>query len=217
MENTTSRDPVFIIDNLDTLKVISDPLRIQILEFLAPKPLTVNQVAEGLGLDSSRLYYHFKMLETHGLIKVVETRLVSNMIERDYWLVAEEIEIDKDLLTFSSEEGQENIVQVVRSYWEATLEDVMRTLHARQPHIEGGQPANSQEMVMLKLQSHLSPKSYKTFIEKFNKLMEEFSQGEEVLKEGETLQDYHFACLIYPSYSYDEERETGNENDNSKS
>lgn len=205
MDKPFSRDPVFIIDNLETLKVLSDPLRIQILELLAPKPLTVNQVAEGLGLDSSRLYYHFKMLESHDLIKVVETRLMNNMIERDYWLTAEEIEIDKNLLTFSSEEGQENIVQVVRSYWEATLEDIMRTLQARRLHIASDQLANPQEMVMLKLQSHLSPKSYKAFIDKFNKLMEEFNQGDEGLEEGDELQDYHLACLIYPSYSYDGE------------
>ena len=201
MENTYSRDPVFIINDLETLKVLSDPLRIQILEILAQKPQTVNQIAEGLGLASSRLYYHIKMLESHNLIKVVETRLVNNMLERDYWLTAEEIEIDKDLLTFSSDEGQENIVQVVRSYWEATLEDVMRTLQARQSHIASDQSADPQEMVMLKLQSRLSAKSYKVFIDKFNTLMEEFSQGYEGLKEGDELQEYHFACLIYPSYS----------------
>ena len=213
MPNTTSRDPVFIIDNLETLKALSDPLRIQILERLAPKPQTVNQVAEGLGLASSRLYYHFKLLESHGLIKVVETRLVNNMIERDYWLVAEEIEIDKDLLSFSSKEGQENIVQIVRSSWEATLEDLMRTLQAHQIHIANGQVTTPREMVMLKLRSRLSPKSYKAFIEKFNNLMEEFNQADEGLEGGEELQDYHLACFIYPSYSYDGEGEAVNETD----
>lgn len=214
MENNTSRDPVFIINDLETLKVLSDPLRIQILERLAPKPQTVNQVAESLGLASSRLYYHFKMLESHGLIKVVETRLVNNMIERDYWLTAEEIEIDKDLLSFSSDEGQENIVHVIRLSWEATLEDIMRTLQARQLHIASGQPVNSQEMVMLKLHSRLSPKSYKVFIDRFNHLMEEFNHPEEDLESEEELQEYHLACFIYPSYSYDEEGPTEDENDN---
>ena len=213
MANTTSRDPVFIIDNLETLKALSDPLRIQILERLAPKPQTVNQVAEGLGLESSRLYYHFKMLESHSLIKVVETRLVNNMIERDYWLVAEEIRIDKNLLSISSEEGQENIVQVIRSSWEATLEDLMRNFQARHLHTKRDKCKYSQEMVMLKLQSRLSPKSYKEFTEKLNTLLEEFNHPKEDLKGGEELQEYHLACFIYPSYSFDEEQETGNEND----
>jgi hypothetical protein len=145
------------------------------------------------------------MLESHGLIKVVETRLVNNMIERDYWLVAEEIRIDKDLLSFSSEEGQENIVQVVRSSWEATLEDMMRNLQARHLHTERDKSTYSQEMVMLKLHSRLSPKSYKEFTEKLNTLMEEFNHPEEDLKSGVELQEYHLACFIYPSYSCDEE------------
>ena len=214
MENTSTRDPVFIINDFETLKVLSDPLRIQILEQLAHKPQTVNQVAEGLGLASSRLYYHFKMLESQSLIKVVESRLVNNMIERDYWLVAEEIRIDKDLLNFSSEEEQENIVKVIRSSWEATLEDIMRTLKTRPLQIADGQPDNPQEMVMLKLQSHFSPKSYKAFIDQFNHLMEEFNHPEEDLEGEKELQEYHLACFIYPSYSYDEKREMGNDNDN---
>jgi DNA-binding transcriptional ArsR family regulator len=214
MENTYSRDPVFMINDFETLKVLSDPLRIQILERLAPKPQTVNQVAEGLGLASSRLYYHFKMLESHGLIKVVETRLVNNMIERDYWLVAEEIRIDKNLFSFSSEEEQENIIQVIRSSWEATHEDMMRTLQARQLQITDGQPSNPQEMVMLKLQSQLSPKSYKAFIDQFNQLMEEFNHPEEDVEDLKELQEYHLACFIYPSYSYDEESPKEDENDN---
>ena len=214
MENTSTRDPVFIINDFETLKVLSDPLRIQILEQLAPMPQTVNQVAEGLGLASSRLYYHFKMLESQSLIKVVESRLVNNMIERDYWLVAEEIRIDKDLLNFSSEEEQENIVKVIRSSWEATLEDIMRTLKTRPLQIADGQPDNPQEMVMLKLQSHFSPKSYKAFIDQFNHLMEEFNHPEEDLEGENELQEFHLACFIYPSYSYDEKREMGNDNDN---
>jgi len=208
MANTYSRDSVFIINDLETLKVLSDPLRIQILELLDPKPQTVNQVAESLGLSSSRLYYHFKMLESHGLIKVVESRLVNNMIERDYWLVAEEIKIDKDLLRFSSEEGQENIARVIRSSWEATLEDIMRTLQARQIHLASGKPSNPSEMIMLKLHSRISEKSYMEFIEKFNNLVEEFKRPEDNFAGEEDLHDYSLACFIYPSYSYDEESGT---------
>ena len=184
------------------------------MEQLAPKPQIINQIAQGLEMASNRLYYHFKMLESHGLIKVVDSRLVNNMIERDYWLVAEEIRIDKDLLKFSSEEEQENIVQMVRSSWEATLEDIMGTLKSQQHLIENGQPKNFQEMVMLKLQSRLTPKSYKAFIEQFNQLMEEFNHPEEDLDKEEEFQEYHLACFIYPSYSYIENQEMDNEHKN---
>ena len=43
-----------------------------------PAPPAVNQVAGKLGLSNSRLYYHFNLLEKHGLIEVVETHMVNN-------------------------------------------------------------------------------------------------------------------------------------------
>ena len=67
--------PVITISDLDTLKVVSDPFRVQILEVLVHEPQTVNQVAEKMGLAPSKLYYHFNMLEKHGLIQVVDTTL----------------------------------------------------------------------------------------------------------------------------------------------
>ena len=90
----------------------------------------------------------------------------------------------------------------------------MRTLQAHQLHIANGQPTNSQEMVMLKLHSSLSAKSYKAFIEQFNKLMEKFNHPEEDMENKEELQEYHLACFIYPSYAHDEEGSTEDENDN---
>jgi hypothetical protein len=89
---------------------------------------------------------------------------------------------------------------------------MMRTLQARQLQITDGQPANPQEMVMLKLQSQLSPKSYKAFIDQFNQLMEEFNHPKEDLEGDGELQEYHLACFIYPSYSYEGEEEASNEN-----
>jgi DNA-binding transcriptional ArsR family regulator len=61
---------------LGFVKTIADPLRNQIFESLILQPPTVRQIAEKLGLSPKRLYYHVRLLETHGLIQVVETRVV---------------------------------------------------------------------------------------------------------------------------------------------
>jgi DNA-binding transcriptional ArsR family regulator len=71
----------FVIKDYDTLKAIADPLRAQIVELLINDPLTVSQVAQRLGLAPSKLYYHFGLLEKIGLIAVVETRMVANIME----------------------------------------------------------------------------------------------------------------------------------------
>ena len=78
----------FILKEVAALKAMADPLRMQITLELGEQALTVKQVAERLDVPVTRLYYHFKILERAGLIRVVETRLVSGIEERQYQAVA---------------------------------------------------------------------------------------------------------------------------------
>jgi hypothetical protein len=39
------KSSVFWVKDLDTLKALMDPLRLQIIELLAPKPQTINLIA----------------------------------------------------------------------------------------------------------------------------------------------------------------------------
>ena len=85
----------FVVDDLDTLKAVADPLRLRILLAMQDEgPVTVKEVATRLGVPQTRLYYHVKLLEKHGLIHVVGRRMVSGIEERSYqtttpnWTVA---------------------------------------------------------------------------------------------------------------------------------
>ena len=71
----------FIIDNVDALKMIADPLRLQIMRSLE-KPRTVKDLAAQLDIPATKLYYHVNQLETHKIIRVVDTRIVSGIIEK---------------------------------------------------------------------------------------------------------------------------------------
>ena len=75
------------ITDLESLKVLADPLRLSILEYLM-KPSTVKRIAEKLGKPPTKLYYHFNLLEQHGLIQLVDTRVVSGIIEKHYQATA---------------------------------------------------------------------------------------------------------------------------------
>jgi DNA-binding transcriptional ArsR family regulator len=66
------------------LRALSDPTRIQILLELADRAKTVKAVATGLGVGPTKLYYHFKILERAGLIRVSRRRMVSGIEERTY-------------------------------------------------------------------------------------------------------------------------------------
>jgi DNA-binding transcriptional ArsR family regulator len=69
---------------LATLKVMADPRRKQIVNLLRSDAATVKGIADSLQLSPKSLYYHVNLLEKHGLIRVVDTRLVSGIVEKRY-------------------------------------------------------------------------------------------------------------------------------------
>jgi DNA-binding transcriptional ArsR family regulator len=88
-----------VIENLETLKVVADPLRLRILDAFGDKPHTVKQIAKVLGIPPNKLYYHVNMLEEHNLIRVVDTRIVSGIIEKLYLITAHQLSPAKGLLS----------------------------------------------------------------------------------------------------------------------
>lgn len=87
-----------VIEDLETLKVLADPLRLQMLELLA-KPRTVKKIAQILDIPPTKLYYHINLLEKQGLIQTVDTRIVSGIIEKHYQIIAKVFVVEKGLLS----------------------------------------------------------------------------------------------------------------------
>jgi len=199
-------DPVFCIKDLDTLKVLIDPLRMQILEVLTLKPQTVNQVAGKLGLSSSRLYYHINLLEEHGLIKVVETHTVNNIIEKLFWITAAEIDIDKDLLSFSVEDP-DNVTQFMQSTVEALREDIIRSLQARKFNLAMGAEPTPRSVMMMNIKKRLKDETYQKFLKRVEEVVKEFNELEEETEIGEDINVFNFSCYMYPSFYYEQESE----------
>ncbi len=66
------------------LKALADPLRLRMGLLMLEEGRTVKELAAILGVPPTRLYYHVRILERHGLIEVVERRMVSGIEERRY-------------------------------------------------------------------------------------------------------------------------------------
>ncbi len=203
MPDDYKRDALFMVADLETLRVLTDPLRLEILEVLDPKPQTVNQVAEKLGHTSSRLYYHFNMLEKHDLIEVVETRMVNNMVEKLYWLTAEEIEIDKSLLAFSQDEVQEGLVNLITSSLELTRSEMLRSLEARSYQLDHGARPIPRDVIIQTSRKRLTDETYLAFLEKLRGLLKEFSDLPEETGTGENINIFSLACYLYPNFYYE--------------
>lgn len=78
---------VFDIDDVETMEMLADPTRVQILE-LAMVPRSVSQIADAMGVPRTRLYHHVKLLEEAGMLAVAETRAAGAMTEKIYQVAA---------------------------------------------------------------------------------------------------------------------------------
>jgi DNA-binding transcriptional ArsR family regulator len=97
-------DDVRTIADVETLKALSDPLRLAILRVLMfdDTPVlavrSVKEIATQLGEPATKLYRHIRQLEERGLIEVAETRVVSGIIEHRYRSGQRSLFLDPDLL-----------------------------------------------------------------------------------------------------------------------
>lgn len=117
----------YLVNDLETLKVLADPLRLRIRE-LMNKPTTVKQVAAKLGLPATKLYYHINLLEKHSLIVLVDTRVVSGIIEKHYQVAAHSVRVAKHLLSPSTDPANEGLNLTIGSFFESARNELIESV-----------------------------------------------------------------------------------------
>ncbi|MBW5447370.1 helix-turn-helix domain-containing protein [Cohnella sp. CFH 77786] len=68
----------------EIMKILSDPRRIRILHLAEDEPVTVKYLAEKLGEDPLRLYYHVKKMLKAELLEIADTKQQGNLTEHYY-------------------------------------------------------------------------------------------------------------------------------------
>ena len=170
------------ITDLETLKVISDPLRVQILERIglasdAGNLTTVKQLSEDLELPPTKLYYHIKLLEKHDLIRVAETRVVSGIIEKHYQIRAKRIRADLDISKHANidrSEGMALTLSSIATMFDSVYKNIEKSFQYR---LQEGEPEDDETAMMLSSQAmmQLSPAQAEAFIDKVNALIAEYA------------------------------------------
>jgi len=198
--------PVMMVHDLETLKILADPLRNQILEILAPEKLTINQMAKKLGLPSSKLYYHINLLEKYGLIQEVDSIVKANIIEKVYWITAYECKMDDSLCNFSTPEGQETVMTTMVAPIDSTREDIVRSLEARATALDQGAEEHPREVVIFREVRRMSDQTADSFAERLKEVLADF----EAYDSDEQSEDAHMRALtvaFYPSFYYEPSEE----------
>ncbi len=184
----------FTVSDLDTLKVLADPLRLSILEYLA-KPGTVKQIAEKLDKPPTKLYYHFNLLEKHDLIQMVDTRIVSGIIEKHYQASARMYMLQRGLLSPGTEDFDASIGVTLSSMFTDVQNDVRQSIADGVVDTSDDAP-ESRRLVISQGRLNLSSEKAQEFYERLVDLVNEF-QGESNNTQNE--HSYKMLFLLHPS------------------
>jgi DNA-binding transcriptional ArsR family regulator len=161
-----------VITRLETLKVFSDPLRSRILDLLRTDPSTVKRLAAELNVSPKKLYYHVNLLEQHELIRVVSTRVVSGIIEKQYRAGAYLFLFDKSLLvgTASAEEALDATIAMMFDTTRIQLEHGIES-----GVVDTSDDAPIERSLLLNWNlSRMPPEQAEAFYKRLRDLLEEF-------------------------------------------
>jgi len=90
-----------ILDSLDSIKALANPLRYKILELLSEAPRYSNELADLLNLSEQLVYYHVSHLRKTGLIREIESIKIRGTMAIRYALSADGFSIvfgEKDIV-----------------------------------------------------------------------------------------------------------------------
>lgn len=96
-------DDEYLIDTIDKLRAVSNPLRMQILNALMSAARTVKEVGDLLGTKSNTLYYHVGELESAGMIVLVDAVVKSGIQLKYYRASARYYRLQSSLLYTNGE------------------------------------------------------------------------------------------------------------------
>lgn len=181
----------FVIQDLETLRALSDPLRLRLLELLA-QPQTAKELATKLALGKTKLYYHLNLLEKHGIIRVVRTRVVSGIIEKSYQVTALSYRPARELL-LHSDEGHVEGSAIVDSILDATRADLVQNLKNR--GAAGAAAAHEKQLLLGRVVVSLTDEQALSFYARLQALLDEVGQYASLAAGGRT---YALTVTFFP-------------------
>lgn len=117
------------INDLNQVRLLTDPLKLKLIQAFAENAKTTKQVANELGESVTKLYRHVDALHDAGLLVIAEEKQKRGTIERTFQTVAQRFEADPSLFSDQmSEEGSSAARDMLRGV-EAEILDAMAKPH----------------------------------------------------------------------------------------
>jgi DNA-binding transcriptional ArsR family regulator len=118
-----------LISDVETLRALSDPVRLRILEVMTAAPdetFTVKRLATELATSQTKLYHHVNTLVERELVRVASQRVVSGIIETSYRVGQRDLRLDRALLSADSSVMHDTLA----TFFDSARDDIERGLRA---------------------------------------------------------------------------------------
>jgi DNA-binding transcriptional ArsR family regulator len=182
------------ISDVETIKALSDPLRLRILEAMTTghdETFTVKRLAGILGVSQTKLYHHVNQLVERDLVRPAGQRVVSGIIETSYRIGQLQISLDRSLLAGDSA----GLHDVLTTVFDSARDDIERGL--RDGTIRIGEDADpGTKLIVSKGLARLTPAQAVEFRARLVELIGSFDLAEGA--SGEGAHPYGLVLGFYP-------------------
>ncbi|MEV6525330.1 helix-turn-helix domain-containing protein [Longispora sp. NPDC051575] len=193
--------PVRTVHDAETLKVLSDPLRLAILRTLGtgagsePPVMSVKELARELAEPQTKLYRHVKQLEACGLIQVAESRLVNGILEQRYRTGQLTLRLDPGLM--AGHAGATASAGMVGASFDEFRDGYLAAISTGRVSFTGEQPAEPDHLrpLVFTMAETIPSAQAAEFRERLAALVKEFSLVEQ---EGEGIPVRFFTAFYSP-------------------
>ncbi len=176
----------FKIKDLEQVKLLSDPLKLQLLQAFAESNKTTKQVAADLGESVTKLYRHVDALYNAGLLVIAGEKQKRGTVERTFRAVARRFEADHSLF---ADQGDQEGPNAARDVLRAAETEILAALADGNIHVE-------QEAIFMRLRCKASPERIAELRESLRSWVESTERDKE--PDDENAEEIGALIAFYP-------------------
>lgn len=124
---------VCVMTDLDQIKCISQPYRLQIIEAFLDEPGTAKMISERMGEPHAKINYHIKEMVKHGILVLVEEVVRMGVVEKFYRPVAKRFVVQSTSLKLADKEVMDSLNQYRLAIFDATSKAFYKALEHTTP------------------------------------------------------------------------------------
>lgn len=129
---------------LEQQKVVSHPLRSEIIGLLANQAMTAKQVARRLEKTTGSIHYHIKLLFTHGILDIHHTNSINGIVEKYYYAKAAQFYLNTTRSSFHPIQTVHSVALTAKEL-ETLNQEIGDLLAKYGSHVKSTNPARRNE------------------------------------------------------------------------